>query len=111
MNRHFLITFVLIFSIAGCATSNPGVFVDTSYKPSVDSNEEYLGDVQGESRQRWILYLIPIGDPPSTHEAITKAKQQIKGTRFLADISIDEKTDWSFGYSEQIIIVNAQAYR
>ncbi|WP_246036996.1 hypothetical protein [Thalassotalea litorea] len=111
MKRLVIMQLVFAVFLYGCSTANPGIFVSSSYIANPDKAAHFLGEVQGESRQRWILYLIPMGDAPSTQQAIINAKQQISGTRFLADVSIDDRTEWGFGYSEQIIIVNAQAYR
>lgn len=111
MSKRIIILCLMITTMLyGCATSTPGSFTASSYVQNPNANSQFLGEVTGLSTQRWILYLIPVGEAPSTHQAIENAKQQISDTRFLTDISIDERTDWNFGYSEQIIVVSAHAY-
>lgn len=102
---------VLLF-LWSCATSNHGTFVASTYTvPSDQTSCKPAGKVSGESTQIWVLYIFPIGDSPSTNSAILDAKSQIKGTAFLTDLSIDDKTYWKFGYSEQAVNVEATAYK
>lgn len=98
--------------LGGCATSNHGTFVTSTYvTPGEKENAQPAGLVTGESRQSWILYLFPIGDAPSTHEAIEDAKSKIDGTKFLTDLSVDNRIDWRIGYSESVVHVEATAYK
>ena len=57
------------------------------------------------------LYLFPLGKAPSTAEAKQAAREQYEGTKFLTDISIDDRTEWYFGYSIECIAAEATAYR
>lgn len=50
-------------------------------------------------------------EAPSTAEAIQAAKDQYEGTKFLTDISIDDRTEWEIGYSIQCITVEGLAHR
>jgi hypothetical protein len=58
-----------------------------------------------------ILYLFPLGPAPSTDEAIKSAKDQYEGTKYLTDVSIDDRIKWEIGYSVQSITVDAMAHR
>lgn len=68
-----------------------------------------MGKVSGESKQTWILYIFPIGKAPSTDEAIMDAKSKVEDTKYLTDLSIDDRTYWGVGYSEYVIEVKATA--
>ncbi len=70
-----------------------------------------LGPVEGRSCQTRNLYLFPSGDSPTTNEAIANATNVHAGTRFIANISIDDETRWGFGYATMCIVVRASAYR
>lgn len=113
MERSYIIgCLLLLFLVSGCATSNHGTFVNSTYiekAPQVSS--QVLGNVRGESRQAWFLYIFPIGESPSTNQAILDAKSKIEGIAFLTDVSIDDRTHWKFGYSEQVIQVDAVAHK
>ncbi|TKB46361.1 hypothetical protein [Thalassotalea mangrovi] len=106
-----LVLLLTTFVISGCMTANQGAFIPATYIEDPGQAGTMLGEVTGQSRQRWFLYLIPIGDAPSTQQAIAAAKAQREGTRYLTDVIIEERTEWQFGYSEQVIEVNAIAYR
>jgi hypothetical protein len=105
----FLIT---IMTSVGCATSNHGTFVTSTYlEPDTQYEGEFLGTVGGESRQTWVLYLFPRGEAPSTSKAIEDARSKFAGTRILSDVSIDNEIHWKLGYSIRVIQVEASAYR
>ncbi len=70
-----------------------------------------LGDVEGQSCQTRPFYIFAMGEPATTEEAIRDAKSRIEGMRFMADISIDDETDWNFLYSVQCITVTDTAYQ
>ena len=96
----------------GCTSARHGSFVPMTYAPSThQASAEFIGMVEGESAQTFLLYILPLGDPASTEEAVKKAKSQLDGTVFLSDVSIDDRTYWGFGYATQIIRVSARAYR
>jgi hypothetical protein len=110
-NLSHVLLLAIIMS-AGCSTSNHGTFVTSSYMNSgAKYKGEFLGTVRGESRQTWILYLFPQGEPPSTSKAIQNAKSKFAGTKILTDVSIDDETHWKFGYSIRLIEVEANAYK
>ena len=102
--------FLLLF--VACTTGHHGTFVSSTYADAENGlGSNRIGPVKGQSCQKMILYLIPTGPPPSTAEALQDAKNQYEDTRYLADISIDDRTQWRLGYSWQCIIVEGQAYR
>ena len=69
-----------------------------------------LGEVRTESCQTLALYVLPMGDAPSTRDAINAAKLVHPGTRYLADVSIGSITYWRVGYSIACVSVDATAY-
>ena len=58
-----------------------------------------------------VLYVFPLGDAPTTDEAISNAKSVHEDISFIADISIDDETRWGIGYSLKCVVVRATAYR
>lgn len=112
MRLKSILYIVILFLLYSCATSNHGTFVSSTFlgEDRGTVNTE-LGKVTGVSKQEWFLYIFPIGKAPSTDEAISNAKAKIKGTKYLTDISIDNRTYWKFGYSVQVIEVKAAAYK
>lgn len=108
--NHILFTIVLLL-LSSCATSHHGNFIASSYVTADKTGGEFLGTVTGESEQHWFLYIFPVGKAPSTDEAMKSAMSKIEGTRFLTDISIDDRTYWQFGYRVQVIEVNANAHK
>ncbi len=95
-----------------CSTSLQGSFVTTSYEGELeDPVVTELGSAEGRSCQTRILYIFPSGDSPTTDEAIANAKNVHQGTRFIADISIDDEIRWKVGYAVRCIVVRATAYR
>ncbi len=110
------ISYSLILSltiiISGCATANHGTFIPNTY---IDKNTnvegEYIGVALGESTQTWFLYVFPMGEAPSTNNAINNAKQHILGTKYLSDVSIDDRVIWKIGYRTQSIKVEGNAYK
>ena len=98
--------------LTGCATATHGNFVPATHvEPEGTQAGDYLGKVVGESSQTWALYLFPVGEPPSTIEAIEDAKSRFAGTRYLTDMAIDNRFIVKFGYSLRVIKVEANAYR
>jgi hypothetical protein len=57
-----------------------------------------------------VLYVIAAGEPVSTAAAIHDASSKYEQMNFLADISIDDETQWLIGYAVQCIVVRATAY-
>jgi hypothetical protein len=101
-----------LFLLSGCSTSLHGSFIAQSYTGHGDSETtEKLGLVEGRSCQTQPLYILALGDPATTDAAIKDAQNKIEKTRFLADISIDDETKWSIGYSVQCIVARATAYQ
>ena len=105
-----------MFLLSGCSTSLHGSFIAQSYANPGDSDHTdseitaKIGSVEGRSCQTQPLYILALGDPATTDAAIKDAQNKIEETRFLADISIDDETAWSIGYSVQCIVVRATAY-
>jgi len=102
----------LAFLLNACTTSLHGSFVTTSYAGGVEQQDAVeLGPVQGRSCQTGVLYVFPLSDPPTTDEAIANAKSMHGDISFIADISIDDETQWGIGYSVKCVVVRATAYR
>lgn len=109
-----MVYFILFacFFLTACTTGFHGSFAPNSYIGSErGANSGQIGRVEGQSCQTKVLYLFPAGQPPSTAEAIQSAKGQIEGTKFLTDISIDDRILWEIGYSKQCIAVSGTAHR
>jgi len=106
-----LLLIATLLMVCGCATSNHGTFVASTYVDPEVISKEVVGKVYGVSKQIWILYIFPLGKAPSTDEAITNAKSKVEGTKYLTDLSIDNRTYWKFGYSEKVIEVKATAHK
>ena len=105
-----LIYMAALVVLSSCATSNHGSFVPSTYQSRDDgTGNKTCQKVTGESKQTWFLYLLPMGPAPSTDEAISDAKSQMNGARYLTDLSIDDRTYWRLGYSEQVIETKAHA--
>ncbi len=98
--------------LTACTTGHHGSFAPSTYIGSEDgANSGQIDRVKGQSCQTRVLYLFPTGPPPSTAEAIQSAKDQYEGTKYLTDISIDDRTEWEIGYSRQCITVEGTAHR
>ena len=106
-----LLLFATLLTLSSCATAQHGTFVASTYVDPTIRGAEVVGKVSGESKQTWLLYILPIGKAPSTDEAIMDAKSKVEGTKYLTDLSIDDRTYWGFGYSEYVIEVKATASR
>ena len=107
-----IITTLLVIVIGGCTSAHHGTFVTSTYTDSgKTTSTEYLGEVTGESIQTMLFYVIPIGEPASTNEAIINARSKYKDTKLLVDVSIDDRIYWGFGYARQIIQVRAKAHK
>jgi len=108
-----LILAVCVVSLLGaCSASLHGSFATSSYAGEPDGQvPAELGSAQGRSCQTQVLYVFPAGDAPTTAEAIDNAKRVHPGTRFIADISIDDETLWHIGYRLRCIVVRATAYQ
>ena len=112
MKNNLLIFLIATLMISSCATGNHGTFVTSTHiEPENNYENKFVGKVNGESSQTWFLYVFPIGESPSTDKAISNAKAKIHGTKYLTDISVDDRTYWEFGYSKQVIKVEANAYK
>ena len=112
MKNTLLISLIAVLLLSSCTTGNHGTFVTSTFLESNDKYENiFIGKVIGESSQTWFLYVFPIGEAPSTDKAISNAISKIHGTKYLTDLSIDDKTYWEFGYSKQVIRVQANAYK
>jgi hypothetical protein len=100
------------FFLTACTTGFHGSFAPSTFIGGEDdANSEQIGRVMGQSCQTRVLYLFPAGPPPLTAEAIQSAKGQYEDTKYLTDISIDDRTEWGIGYSKQCITVEGIAHR
>ncbi|WP_019614894.1 hypothetical protein [Psychromonas ossibalaenae] len=103
---------MLVLLLSGCSTASHGTFISNTFiDQNIPAKGLYAADAVGESAQTWFLYIIPMGEAPSTNAAIENAKQQNHGTKYLTDLSIDDRTAWHFGYSIQSIKVEGKAYK
>ncbi|QSP94931.1 hypothetical protein LPB19_00445 [Marinobacter salinisoli] len=101
----------MVFALTACSSSFHGSYAPISYVGGgAIEGSEPLGKVEGSSCQTKFLYVLPMGDGVSTSEAVRAAKNAREGARYLADIAIDDRTNWQFGYLEQCITVEAIAY-
>ena len=97
--------------LTSCTTAHHGSFVPSTYSGNYNGpNSMQIGRVMGQSCQIMVLYVFPLGPAPSTDEAIQSAKGQNEGTKYLTDISIDDRTEWKIGYSRQCITVEGIAH-
>jgi len=88
-----------------------GNFVPNTYRGNYsEQGRQPLGPVRARSCQTRVLYLFPSGPGPSTEEALRRAINQYEGTGYLADVSIDNETDWGIGYARDCIEVTGTAY-
>ena len=111
-NKTLYFAISAFFFLTACTTGYHGSFAPSTYIGSKDgANSGQMVRVKGQSCQTLVLYLFPTGLPPSTAEAIQSAKDQYEGTKYLTDISIDDRTEWRIGYSEQCITVEGIAHR
>jgi hypothetical protein len=100
------------FFLSACTIGHHGSFAPNTYIGSGDgAKSEKIGPVKGQSCQTRVLYVFPYGSPPSTAEAIRSAMDQFEGTKYLSDVSIDDRTEWEIGYSRQCITVEGIAHR
>ncbi len=89
----------------------PGAFIAHTYvDDTTEKSSKELGEAYGESCQTRVLYLFPKGPVPSTSEALKAAKANHKGTTFLADVSIVDRTVWRIGYAQRCITVSGIAH-
>ncbi|MBW7469511.1 hypothetical protein QQF73_11370 [Marinobacter sp. M216] len=97
--------------LSACATRDmQGSFIPHSYiDPKGEFQGELIGHVSGTSSQTLVLYIFPVGDAPSLDEAMDDAMSKIPGTKYLTNISIDDRTVWGIGYSREIIELDADA--
>lgn len=101
-----------VFFLTACTTGFHGSFAPNTYTGGENNENSEEGiPVKGQSCQTRVLYVFPSGEAPSTAEAIQAAKDQHEGTKFLTDISIDDRTEWEIGYSIQCITVEGLAHR
>ena len=109
--KNILAALMFCSMITGCTSSLHGSYAPISYvSDDTVRRPEPLGQVRGESCQTKLLYFFPMGSGVSTSEAIRAAKEQLEGTSYIAEISIDDRMNWGLGYSEQCITVDAIAY-
>ena len=104
---------VLFLLLTGCSTAKHGSFVTSTHIQNQDNrdNTQEIGPVKGSSCQRMMFYVFPMGPAPSTNEAIESAKNQYPETKYISDISIDDRVEWKVGYSIQCITVEGIAHK
>jgi len=110
-----IIWLLALLVLTGCSSAGHGTFVASTFTDSAETGKsaanEFLGEVISESSQTFLFYIFPLGEPPSTNAAILNAKSRYQDTRFLADVSIDDRIYWGLGYSKKTIQVDAKAYK
>lgn len=105
------VSLLALLFLAACSTGFHGSFTPSTYlSDEAHPDAENIGPVVGQSCQTRVLYLFPLGEAPSTAEAVQAAKDQYEGTRFLTDISIDDRIKWEIGYSMHCIIIEGFAH-
>jgi hypothetical protein len=113
MNKYRLIylPIVILLLLTACSTGFHGSFVANTYiGENSKKTTSAKGLARGDSCQTRTLYLFPVGEPPSTQEAIQLAKKQYEGTEYLADVTVENRTEWAFGYLRQCTTVTGTAY-
>jgi len=109
--RTISLSIVMLLQLTACSTAFHGSFVANTYiGENAKKNTPAKGLARGVSCQTRVLYLFPTGDPPSTQEAIQLAKKQYEGTEYLADVTVENRTEWAFGYLRQCTTVIGTAY-
>ena len=110
-SRIISLPIVMLLLLTACSTGFHGSFVANTY---IGDNTKKItpakGLARGDSCQSRVLYLFPKGESPSTQEAIQRAKKQYEGTEYLADVSVENRTEWAFGYLRQCTTVIGTAY-
>ena len=110
-SRIISLTIVMLLLLTACSTAFHGSFVANTY---IGENSGKItpakGLARGDSCQTRVLYLFPAGEPPSTQEALQLAKNQYEGTEYLADVTVENRTEWAFGYLRQCTTVIGTAY-
>ncbi len=98
--------------LAGCQSGGPASFAPYSYSaPDQHVDSESLGAASGISCQRYWLYLLPAGEPPSTQVALERALDSRAGTGFLVNMTVETRLDVRFGYMDECILVQGEAHR
>jgi hypothetical protein len=112
ITKKLFYTVITVLLLSACSTGTHGSFVTNTYISGHKSSDHIkLGPVSGRSCQALILYFFPSGPAPSTFEAMKDAKGQYEDTKYLVDVSIDNDSEWFFGYSMECISVEAVAYK
>ncbi|WP_299806421.1 TRL domain-containing protein [uncultured Shewanella sp.] len=107
----FTLILGIFVAMMGCNIANHGSFVTNTYQDvKVSGPLVRLGPVSGQSCQTHFLYLLPMGDSVSSPRAIEEAKNAIKGTIIITDVTIDDTLSFGVGYSEQCINVQGIAF-
>ena len=110
-SRLIILPIVMLMLLTACSTGFHGSFVSNTY---IGENSTKItpakGLARGDSCQTRALYLFPFGEPPSTQEAIQLARKQYEGTKYLADVTVENRTEWAFGYLRQCTTVTGTAY-
>lgn len=98
--------------LAGCQSGGPASFAAHSYSgPLQRVDSESLGAASGMSCQRYWIYLLPAGEPPSTQVALERAMASRADTEFLVNMTVETRLDVQAGYMDQCILVEGEARR
>lgn len=101
----------MILLLTACSTAFHGSFVANTYiNDNSKKNTTPRGLARGDSCQTRVLYLFPAGESPSTQEAIQLAIKQHEETEYLANVTVENRTEWEFGYLRQCTTVTGTAY-
>lgn len=96
--------------VVACSTGFHGSFVEHTYRGDTsDLHRPAKGLASGSSCQTRALYVFPTGEPPSTRAALDAAKAYYPGTAYLTDVSVENTTDWAFGYARACTTVTGTA--
>ena len=87
-----LYSVLMVLPLIGCAIGDHSTFVPSTY---VDHDRYHspreLGKVSGENCQLRVLYLFPVGEAPSTDEALSDAMDDFQDTVFLTDMAVEAR--------------------
>ena len=113
MKRILIIGLATVLSVIfyGCTTGRYGSFTGKTFIDEEKYTDfKMLGPVSGESCQTRVLYTFPKGNPPTTAEALSIARNQYSATAFLSDVTVEMRIKWHIFYSEECIVATGVAY-
>ena len=113
MKRILIVGLAALLSVIlyGCTTGRYGSLIERTYVDEQNYTDfRRIGPVSGESCQTRVLYTFPKGNPPTTAEALSIARNQYSATAFLSDVSVEMRIKWHIFYSEECIVATGVAY-